>query len=206
MPRSPTNTTAQDPMLHLAEAMVHGPRGGSIEAQEARGQRELVASDVLPADGSDNPAWAKMGVIFGAPVQGDPIFRAVTLPAGWKKEGTDHAMCSKLLDDNGRKRADIFYKAAFYDRSAHISPSRRFSVRQVYGKTYDANAPLQFEVTDRDRRVFATEEVVSPGGRYGSPEDVKRQDDEKRLSAECAAWLVSNGFPSWEDASAHWDD
>ena len=89
---------------------------------EAHGQSELVVSEVLPTDGSDNECWAKMGVIFGEPVKGDPIFRQATLPKGWSKKRTGHSMWSDLVDEQGKKRAAIFYKAAFYDRSSFISP------------------------------------------------------------------------------------
>jgi len=60
-----------------------------------------------------------MGIVFGEKV--DDLFTSVTLPEGWHKEATEHAMWSKLIDDQGRERASIFYKAAFYDRSAFMS-------------------------------------------------------------------------------------
>ena len=43
-----------------------------------------------------------------------------TLPPGWSRQGSDHAMWAHLLDEHGRQRVGIFYKAAFYDRSAHM--------------------------------------------------------------------------------------
>lgn len=202
--RKPTNTTAQDPIIHLAEAMIHGPNGGAIEAQEARGQHELVNSDVLPTEGSDDPAWAKMGVIFGAPVEGDPIFREVTLPAGWKKESTGHAMHSRLLDDKGRERAGIFYKAAFYDRRADIHPMRRFGIRKIYAEgKYD----VQHEILDGEKQIFAT--AIAPFGSLtgaSNPDRKAMESAETEQRARCAAWLVAIGFPNWDDASAHWDD
>src|SRR6185436_8068032 len=48
-----------------------------------------------------------------------------------KKIATDHSMYTDLVDDKGRVRASIFYKAAFYDRKADISFKRRFSIRVV---------------------------------------------------------------------------
>ena len=45
----------------------------------------------------------------------------VKLPAGWKKQATDHSMWSKLLDESGAVVASIFYKAAFYDRIAEMN-------------------------------------------------------------------------------------
>jgi hypothetical protein len=94
----------------------------AIEAQEAQGQRELAASEVLPAQcpAEDRAALEAAGVVFGDPVAGDPLFVNVTLPKGWKKERTDHAMYLKLVDETGTERATIFYKAAFYDRRADM--------------------------------------------------------------------------------------
>jgi hypothetical protein len=94
----------------------------SIERQEAAGQQELVNASVLPADcdSASRAALEAAGVVFGEPVAGDPIFVNVTLPDGWKKVATDHSMWSDLVDGDGKKRAGIFYKAAFYDRNARM--------------------------------------------------------------------------------------
>jgi hypothetical protein len=181
-------------------AWLFGGNPRAIEAQEARGQRELESSTQLPSKGSDDPAWAKVGVVFGEPTPGDPLFRSVTLPAGWAKKATEHAMWLKLFDDKGRERARIFYKAAFYDRSAHIMITRRFSVQRVYGETYESGAPMQHEVTDAGKRVFATE--ATPVRR----EDWDAQEKEERLQvAACEGWLAPK-FPNWKDPAAHWDD
>lgn len=97
-----------------------------IYNQEAAGQEELVKSDTLPSniDSESKKILEEAGVKFGNPVDGDPIFTYAELPAGWKKIPTDHSMWSNLVDETGKVRAQIFYKAAFYDRSAHISASR----------------------------------------------------------------------------------
>jgi len=99
---------------------VLGGNPRAIERQEAAGQRELESSDVLPTECSedDRKALEAAGVVFGSKVAGDDIFTHVTLPAGWKKQRTDHSMYTDLIDSDGKKRASIFYKAAFYDRNA----------------------------------------------------------------------------------------
>jgi hypothetical protein len=86
----------------------------------------LRNSDTLPTNFQGREALEAAGVKFGAAVKGDPMFTYVELPAGWKKRSTGHAMWSDLVDDKGRKRASIFYKAAFYDRSAHGSALPRY--------------------------------------------------------------------------------
>jgi len=97
---------------------------GGIEAQEARGQQEFAANSTLPRKGDSWNASCReqleeMGIVFGENV--DALFVEVQLPEGWKKIPTDHSMWTDLVDEKGRKRAAIFYKAAFYDMSAHIS-------------------------------------------------------------------------------------
>lgn len=117
----PTNTTKQDPIVMLAESLFFGP-SEAIEMQEAQGQQELVQSDVLPTEilHSTKEDFEALGFVFGEKVEGDPMFQHVQLPAGWKKTGTEHSMWSKITDDRGIGMVSVFYKAAFYDRSAHM--------------------------------------------------------------------------------------
>lgn len=101
---------------------VLGGDPGAIENQEALGQKQLCESDVLPmqCDKKTQETLESMGVIFKEQIKDDPLFREVILPAGWKKQKTDHSMWSDLVNEKGVKVASIFYKAAFYDRSAFI--------------------------------------------------------------------------------------
>jgi hypothetical protein len=131
--RTVTNTTRyalENPELHALTHMADPDC--AVVHQEARGQRELAGADVLPSRGSENPAWVKMGVVFGAKVPGDDLFRRVELPAGWKKVPTDHHLYSHLVDDRGRPRAQIMYKAASYDRDASVHVTR-VTGDDVYG-------------------------------------------------------------------------
>ena len=93
-----------------------------IEAQEARGQDQLVNSHDLPVQcGPNREALEAAGVTFGEPKKGDPLFCRAELPAGWSKQATDHSMWSNLVDETGTVRAIIFYNAAFYDRDAFMN-------------------------------------------------------------------------------------
>ena len=125
-PRNTTRDVAERPEVALVEAMVRGP-SGSIEHQEAQGQRELVASTVLPVEGSENAELAALGIVFGPVVPGDPIFREATLPPGWRKVPSEHPMWSHIVDEHGEERVAVFYKAAFYDRRAQIHVCKRES-------------------------------------------------------------------------------
>ncbi len=110
--------------LDMREILLRGMMGKDpsdiIPEQEARGQREFVNSTTLPKKPSHLcKQIEEMGIVFGEGV--DDLFIQVTLPEGWKKEPTDHSMWSRLVDNEGRERAKIFYKAAFYDRDAFLS-------------------------------------------------------------------------------------
>lgn len=130
------NTTEdwKDPaeqMLMLAVGMSnHGDPSEYIDAQERSGQRQLVNSDRLPTkvvndEGGDEPYLA-LGFTFGEPDPDDRLFRPATLPAGWRREAMDHAMGSRIVDEYGRERVSIFYKAAFYDRDANMYLTSHF--------------------------------------------------------------------------------
>jgi hypothetical protein len=114
--------STDEKMALLAEGMVTGSPSSFIERQERDGQRQLVSFDRLPTDrdGTPDEEWLALGFTFGEPDPGDDLFCPATLPPGWKREGSDHAMWSYLLDEHGRKRVSIFYKAAFYDRRAFM--------------------------------------------------------------------------------------
>ena len=187
--KKPTNTEKQaidDPMMVFAEAMIFGGPD-TIERSEARGQAELVESEVLPTDlnGGKIEDYEKIGIVFGDVCDGDIMFQEVTLPDGWKKVRTDHSMWSDLIDDKGRRRAGIFYKGSFYDRKAHMNLNRRISV-DCYEHKFKAIA------TDGEKDLFEVEH----GGEYDGREEARKQ---------CEQWLNEN-HPDWKDVTAYWDD
>jgi hypothetical protein len=133
-----TSADMNDPleaMLMLAEAMGPGGPSGAIEAQEKAGQSQLVHSDRLPTKilHCTEADFLALGFTFGAPDPADPIFRPATLPEGWTKQASDHDMWSYVVDILGRRRVAVFYKAAFYDRSAHMWTESVSSYVQQHG-------------------------------------------------------------------------
>jgi len=109
---------------------------GGIEAQEKRGQLRQAEKETLPTDlgrdGEGRKQFESLGFKFTGVIDG--LFEHVDFPAGWTKKPTDHSMWTDIVDASGNKRGAIFYKAAFYDRSAHLSLDRRFSVSAYGGK------------------------------------------------------------------------
>ncbi len=165
---------------------------GGIESQEKAGQTKFVSEDVLPKD-CPKKDLEKLGFKFLKNV--DDIFVNVVMPAGWKKVPTDHSMWSDLIDDKGRKRASIFYKAAFYDRSAHMRLNRRFNVSKNYNLK---DNELQFQVTDCESVVFQTE-IIKTTTKY----DETYNKIESTLRKEAANWLLSR-YPDSDDVLAYW--
>lgn len=121
-----TSTDPASQFLVLLDGLSGGDGGGAIEAMEKRGQAELVHSDRLPTNGNNgdrepnDEEYLALGFTFGEPDPADPMFRPATLPEGWRREASDHSMWSYIVDELGRRRVSVFYKAAFYDRSAFM--------------------------------------------------------------------------------------
>lgn len=200
--KKPENTTDQvqrDPLSFLAAAMVDGS-SNAILSQEAQGQQSFVGSDTLPTkrlSQLDTPLRKYLegiGFVFHGPVEGDPIFQYVTLPKGWSKRPTDHSMWSELIDDKGRKRASIFYKAAFYDRSAHIDFENRYSVR----RNYDNEKQIVFFVKDGGKVIHTVGPVDKPDGMA----EYTAADAQEKIARD---WLAKT-FGDTDNPTAHWDD
>lgn len=195
--RSVTNTTKQDPIVSYLDAF-----DGDISASEARGQREVVEAMVLPSvmDQTTRDALTKAGVVLGAQVPGDKLFLNATLPIGWKKRSTDHYMYSDLVDEKGRIRASIMYKAAAYDRDASIS------IRRRYGFRYDYDAHVAV-VTNCGVEIHRTarNELAHQKNSHIDSEFLSYMRAQEALLAEAGAWLDAK-YPDWKDASAYWGE
>lgn len=168
---------------------------GGIEAQEARGQREFVRSEELPKEWGMGKSSAEMLTKLGIKVLGDAddLFYRVELPAGWSKVRTDHSMWSDLVDDKGRKRAGLFYKAAFYDRKAHIHFNTRHKADHEPEGGWDA--PQDKEVKERFVGIVRDDgKEIWRSERLGYTESI----DQARAK-------MLEMFPDAEDFLAYWD-
>lgn len=168
-----------------------------IVAQEAAGQRSFISSGTLPRKMSpeDRLALETAGVKFGEPVPGDDLFVYAELPTGWKLQGIDN-LHSDLLDEQGRKRAGIFYKAAFYDRRTHLHVIRRFFVH--IDNTIEGIVTYVAYDGGIDKFTYS-----KPYGRKKYGWRYKRSH--KLAWKECNKWFRQNGFPQWENAGMYWD-
>ncbi len=187
----------EDGLDLLIRAFGTGSSGEAVRSQEADGQRSFVGSDTLPTDmrGDARAVLEAAGVEFLGTVEDDPMFQYVELPEGWEKVGTDHSMWSELVDEKGRKRASIFYKAAFYDRSAHIGVNRRYGFRLDYDRLENDGVAV-VNITDCGEVIHTTEPIQFD-------EDTRYEaQDEAREKAK--SWLDEH-YPLWEEASMYWD-
>jgi hypothetical protein len=175
----------------LFDARVAGTRGG-VEQQEAAGQAVLVESRALPKqiEGATREQLGALGFRFGADI--DDIFVECELPAGWSKQATDDSRHSHLLDEQGRIRGRIFYKAAFYDRSADMSMALRFSI-DIFERGNDGE--------HRRACVKKGDEVVHELGEWNT---TARGDRDRELHKAGEAWLAEY-YPRWKDPLAYWD-
>ena len=200
----------------LNRARDGGSPSGAIDAAEADGQRSLVESSKrglvrLPVEGtlldqvageSDNrKILESYGVVFGDVVEGDPIWVNVTLPEGWLIKPTTHSMWNDLLDDKGRRRAQIFYKAAFYDRSCHLHLVSRYSSSSRTVDNSDWKGPTVGLALDGDEAIQEFGPFESDEG-CESDRSFKYGMDKARDAAK--AWLEEN-FPNYRDVTAYWD-
>jgi hypothetical protein len=175
----------------LKNAVIADTKGG-IEAQEKQGQRMLVNSSMLPIymHNVTREQLTKLGFRFGNEV--DDLFVECALPDGWTKKATEHSMHSTLVDEQGRDRANIFYKAAFYDRRADLRMFSRFKV-DIYHEERDSATTTNY-VTVKDQKT-----VVFRQGPLAS-DDYEKRDELRKI---CIKWLADR-YPEWENPLAYW--
>ena len=182
--------------MNRLDKSVHFLGQGSIELEEAHGQANLIAcQQQLPTlcDTVSKTALEAHGVVFGEQLANDPLFTHVTLPKGWKICPTNHPMHSDLVDGKGRKRAEIFYKAAFYDRRAWVRAVSMYKAESDYTE----RSRIIAHVTDYDGTVFYT---VDKGEVSDSPYILRGECEN-----ECMAWLDEH-FPDLRNPSAYWGE
>ncbi len=181
----------------MANFLVASTPGG-IEAQEKEGQLSLVKASKLPKDMQGQQAkFEKLGIKILGPA--DEIFNNVELPKGWSVKPTDHSMWSDLLDEKGRKRAGMFYKAAFYDCHAHISLERRYSFNQYHEVGNPKDQVHQAIITDCGKEIAKIGKPMKT--EYDRKDYFKEMD---KIRDECIQYLKTN-FPEYDDPMAYWD-
>ncbi len=208
----PTNTereARENPAKILVEAMMAGSSGAAIEAQEARGQEEVIRSQVVPTDirtEGGKIALEAAGMKFLGPVNGDELFQYVELPPGWKKVSMGNDFWTNLVDEKGRERGSIFYKAASYDRDAFMNLNVRFRISFDYDR-FEKQGEGVANVYDFGKVVHTTTPILSKSSastdRNAFYDEKSRAEVKSKRAAE--DWLCSAGFADWTNPGAYWD-
>ncbi|MGW1436941.1 hypothetical protein ACWD7M_17025 [Streptomyces griseus] len=182
-----TRRVQENPSAFLDASSGPGGSDQAIEEQERAGQTQLVNSDRLPTDRQGSPAeYEALGFVFGDPDPDDPLFAPATLPEGWTRQASDHDMWSYLVDGLGRRRAFIFYKAAFYNRHAFMSLAsvdsylyehRHEGVELVTDESWATPAAIRRACTRAMER--AQEEIDRWAGRNLGEDIVARHRDDR---------------------------
>jgi hypothetical protein len=136
--------------------------------------------------------------------ENDDLFWNVKLPAGWEIRATEHSMWNNLFDDKGRKRANFFYKAAFYDRDAFINFDTRFhaKVEHVADPSEDYEiwkaSDYQGTVRDGENLIYCTECIPASGS--FSEDDLIKEKLQEDLNT-----FMNKHYPDYKNINAYWD-
>lgn len=201
-------------LLGLEEEAKISEKPGGIEEQERMGQIAFSArNDLLPKDclNCSFSDLEKLGFVIGEAA--DDIFMHATYPDGWTCIPDTHSQYVSVLDEHGRARISIYYKAAFYDRRSQLTLIPRYDVglRPVTGwgaQDYDRfTTPLLGAVYDRalGKVIWSTADEVDPIP-FDAPEIERERNDRERkaLYHQLHDWAKSF-IPDWRNPMAYWD-
>lgn len=224
--------TFLDAMLYVMEgespskAIENQERRGQVEVVRAQRLPKKLNSTTLPNDiffrgVTDDMCWKereavitannieytreqyeKMGIEIIS--ECDELFWNVSLPEGWEIKATEHSMWNDLFDEQGRKRANFFYKAAFYDRDAFINFNTRFHVGVDHvadpADDYEIwkNSDYQGTVKDGTEVIFCTGCFPVTGSYYGD-------DSLKEKLRETLEDFMRKYYPDYKNIHAYWD-
>ena len=197
------NPATLDALLRgdIENAIIASTPGG-IENQELEGGKAFRESDTLPiqCNGCTREQLEAIGIIFGETV--DELFVHVQLPEGWKKidVGHNYGYWTSLVDEKGRERAEIFYKAAFYDRRSYIRLIRRFTIYQ-YEDCDEHGSFVETETPTHTMTVINDSNFIMCHIGFVEAKDYLGMDI---LLKQAKEWLNTH-YPEWENPTAYWD-
>lgn len=173
-----------------------------IEHMEAEGQQKAVNNIMLAKNmRPSRESWERLGFTF-LDIPDDDVLCKASLPEGWRIEATEHSMWNNIIDEKGRTRGSMFYKAAFYDRNAHMDLSCRYGVRSDYIDDDCTTTEIYFG--NKDEKIFVAGQVHMPKDATKEVRFANYEKEEKLY--ELAKQFGNENYPNWLDASAYWDD
>ena len=192
----------------LVRMMSGEPMDDIIPDQEKQGQRDLVyGRNRLPKNMQrcTKSQFEQMGIQFVG--EHDDLFYDVVLPDGWKINETQHSMWSKLVDEQGRERASVFYKAAYYDRHARISLATRYNAS--YAPMLGWDNPKHYDggwkgvATDCGVLIWESEPIEKEPDSSARDNWLAWCERRDNLAVSAENWLDGQ-HPDWRNPLAYW--
>lgn len=123
-------------------------------------------------------------------VESEPLFQFVKLPKDWRKEKSDDILWSWLLDNEGRKRARIFFEATIGRRNSRIDLLTRF----------DFN--VNYDPPQKNRTIISITDCGTTVHSY-IPKLDEELDIVNQSNSSAYEWLDKN-YPDWRNPAAYW--
>jgi len=110
-------------------------------------------------------------------------------------------MWNEILDQNGLKRGDMFYKASFYDRKAHMNLSPRYGVHSSYVENDYNTTEVYFG--NEQEKLFVAGTVHIPEN--ASSEERKAKNEEESKLMNLARQYGIDNYPDYNNVNAYWE-
>lgn len=187
----------------MYETLVAGP-----DAVSRRAHIQMQSDQELPNASAETDAiLLRLGFGLGGPSPYRKGFRKAVLPEGWKIKPSDHYMYSWVIDEKGRRRAQIGYKAQDNWVSFHLE--RRFSpsfAKDDEGESEDdKGATVVAVIQDSDRKEVWRGPTVPEVDKKKNPrwfEQPTALDVACKLAEEKLVQIA----PDWKNVEAYWGE
>ena len=196
-----------DGLMMLAGALSGQSPDETADELQKRDQGRAIATEQLPSRIYEREQWESLGVVFGETVADDPLFLNATLPEGWHKQRTDHAMHISIVDACGNVRGSYFYKGAFWDRDALLyAPLSRYAIVEEF-PDQEGEGDLIHKVVDRvDGATLFASPIPDPSIYLDQAtfEGYKKYNRAMKENAKKAQDWITQHYPDHEDPTAYW--
>lgn len=187
----------------MYETLVAGP-----DAVTRRAHVQMQSDQELPNAGAETDAiLLRLGFSLGGPSPYKKGFRKAVLPAGWKIKPSDHYMYSWVVDEKGRRRAQIGYKAQDNWVSFHLE--RRFSpsfTKDDEGESEDDKGSCVVAVIrDSDRKEVWRGATVPEVDKKKNPRWFE-QPTALDVASKLAEEKLEKIAPDWKNVEAYWGE
>jgi hypothetical protein len=189
------NTIPTDAIATLSLAI----GSDAILLQESHGAAAVRDSQQIPTENPGAAILAQFGIEVGAPDPRDGLFVNATFPAGWRRTSTGHSMWTYLVPPWSKGAVfSIFYKAAFYDRSAFMRFQRRYDI-----STWDLNDSARVD----EARVYdrGTGQILHAIP-FDCPDSHDRYKHSEPAELAARAWADANLPANWREDVGPWLD